>query len=141
MTADEYREKVARALSSARLLLADHDAEGACNRACYAMFDAAHGTLLYYGAQVNPIKTKTHGGLIGAFGLHLVKTGRRSAELSRALTEVERVRLLADYTGDKIGHEKAIWAVDQSAAFVESIQRVIVFRTLDGPVNTGSEPA
>jgi uncharacterized protein (UPF0332 family) len=126
MTADEYMEKAARALSSARLLLADNDVEGACNRAYYAMFDAAHGALLRSGAQVNPAETKTHSGLIGAFGRHLVKTGRLPAELGRALNEVERVRLLADYTGDKIDLEKANWAVDQSAAFIVAIQQEII---------------
>ena len=40
-------EKASRALSSARLLLGDGDAEGDCNRAYYAMFDAAHAALLF----------------------------------------------------------------------------------------------
>ncbi|EGV27515.1 HEPN domain protein [Thiorhodococcus drewsii AZ1] len=43
---DLYLAKSRRALASARLLLADGDTEGACNRAYYAMFDAAHAALL-----------------------------------------------------------------------------------------------
>ena len=139
MTADDYMEKAARALSSARLLLADNDVEGACNRAYYAMFDAAQGALRGSGAQVNPAETKTHSGLIGAFGRHLVKTGRLPAELGRALNEVERVRLLADYTGDKIDHEKANWAVDQSAAFIVAIQQFTISRQSGSPPNLEAE--
>jgi uncharacterized protein (UPF0332 family) len=38
--------KSAKALSSARQLLETGDADGACNRAYYAMFDAAQAALL-----------------------------------------------------------------------------------------------
>lgn len=36
---------------------------------------------------------------------------------------MERVRLLADYTGEAVDVEKAAWAVDQAASFVETVQR------------------
>ena len=39
-------EKADRALTSARALLEMNDGDGACNRAYYAMFDAAHAALL-----------------------------------------------------------------------------------------------
>lgn len=38
-------KKAKRALSAARLLLTAGDGDGACNRAYYAMFDAAHAAL------------------------------------------------------------------------------------------------
>jgi uncharacterized protein (UPF0332 family) len=50
VTPEAYTEKASRALASAKLLLADGDFEGACNRAYYAMFDAAHALLLQSGA-------------------------------------------------------------------------------------------
>lgn len=68
--------KASRAIASAQLLLDAGDVDGACNRAYYAMFDAAHAALLWAGARVNPAETKTHRGLIAAFGEHLVKTAR-----------------------------------------------------------------
>jgi len=37
-----YMQKAQRALDEARLLLGAQKAEGACNRAYYAMHDAAH---------------------------------------------------------------------------------------------------
>ncbi len=58
MSPSAYLAKAERALASARLLLADDDREGACNRAYYAMFDAAHAALLHQGALANPAKTR-----------------------------------------------------------------------------------
>jgi uncharacterized protein (UPF0332 family) len=115
-------DKALRALSSARLLLADGDVDGACNRAYYAMFDAAHAALLGSGTPINHDETKTHRGLNGAFGRHLVKAGHLSPELGRALNEVERIRRLADYTGEDIGYEKANWTVEQAEAFVAAMR-------------------
>ena len=69
MSPQVYMAKAARALISARILLDSGDTEGACNRAYYAMFDAAHAALSWSGQVVNPAATKTHSGLIAAFGL------------------------------------------------------------------------
>lgn len=38
--------KAAQAVASAKVLLATGDADGACNRAYYAMFDAARAALM-----------------------------------------------------------------------------------------------
>lgn len=67
--------KARRACASAKVLLAVGDVDGACNRAYYAMFDAARAALFASGAPVAPDIGKTHSGLISAFGNHLVKTG------------------------------------------------------------------
>lgn len=122
MKPQEYMDKASRALASAKLLLADGDVEGSCNRAYYAMFDGAHAALLSSGAHINLAQTKTHSGLISAFGLYVVKTGRMPVEFGRALNEVERMRRLADYTGDDISPERAAWAVKQAEAFVLAVQ-------------------
>jgi uncharacterized protein (UPF0332 family) len=122
LTPADYMAKAERALASARLLVAAGDAEGACNRAYYAMFDAAHAALLWGGAQVNPAQTKTHAGLIAAFGLQLVKTDILPAELGKALNQVERVRLLADYTGEEVDIEKTRWAVGQAEVFLAAVK-------------------
>ena len=121
MSPEDYDEKAIRALMSARLLLANEDIEGACNRAYYAMFDAAHAALLRCGAPINTAEIRTHSGLIGAFGKHLVKPGLASAELGRALNQVERIRLLADYTGEAIDADKAVWAIGQADTFLNAL--------------------
>jgi uncharacterized protein (UPF0332 family) len=122
LTAVEYFEKADRALSAARLLLENSEIEGACNRAYYAMFDAAQAALMASGVSVPEAATKTHRGLIGAFGLHLVKSKQIASEFGGAINKVERLRRLADYTGELIELEDAMWAVQQAEAFVSAMR-------------------
>lgn len=75
MKAQDFLAKAIRAATSAKMLLDAGDADGACNRAYYAMFDAARAALLASGAPVEPETARMHSGLISAFSLHLVKTG------------------------------------------------------------------
>ena len=99
MNVDDLMAKAAQAAESARTLLTSGDADGACNRAYYAMFDAARAALLASAAPVEAEVARTHNGLIAAFSLHLVKTGRVSIDLGRALNRAEEIRLIADYQG------------------------------------------
>ena len=122
MTPDDYMTKAVRALASAKLLLSDKDIEGACNRAYYAMFDAAHAALLWADAPVNPATIRTHNGLISAFGQHLVKPALLPGNLGKLFNQVEHIRLLSDYTGEEVPEDKALWAVEQATSFVEVIQ-------------------
>lgn len=113
--------KAERALQSARILLAAEDVDGACNRAYYAMFDAARAALLATRAPVPPEIARTHGGLIAAFGLHVVKPGLLPMEMGRMLNWAEDLRLVADYRGESIsiGDVRAI--VEQAATFVGAV--------------------
>ena len=121
MNAKDLMTKAQRALASAHTLLADGDNDGACNRAYYAMFDAARAALIVSNAPVPPEVAKTHSGLISAFSLHLVKTGRLPLELGRSLNKVEDLRLVADYKGDPIGTAQAQSALAQSQHFVSRV--------------------
>lgn len=123
MKAADLLNKAIRALASARLLLDSGDVDGACNRAYYAMFDAARSALLATGAPTAPELAKTHGGLITAFSLHLVKTGRVPVEFGKALNRVADIRLVADYTGDQVDIETARWAVGEAERFVSELCR------------------
>lgn len=115
--------KAHRALASAHKLLQDNDSDGACNRAYYAMFDAARAALLASHAPVPPEIAKTHNGLIAAFSLHLVKTGVFPVELGRSFNKAEDLRLVADYKGDAISAEDSLWVVQQAQAFVAEIDK------------------
>ena len=126
MNAQELMTKAHRALASAEKLLADDDADGACNRAYYAMFDAARAALIASKAPVPPEVAKTHSGLIAAFSLHLVKPNLFPEELGRSLNKAEDLRLVADYKGDSVGTEDVQWAVQQARAFVEEVTRRFV---------------
>ncbi len=120
--APELLTKALRASSSAALLLADGDINGACNRAYYAMFDAARAALLAAGAPVDPNIVRTHNGAIAAFGLHLVKTGQVQREWGRTLNRAQEIRQVADYTGENVDMALASWVVGQSRLFIEEMR-------------------
>lgn len=122
MKATELMRKARQAAESARALYAISDMDGACNRAYYAMFDAARAALIQAGAPVQAEIAKTHGGLITAFSLHLVKPGLLPLNLGRAINRAEDLRLLADYTSDPMDAEQTLWAVEQAEHFVSTIQ-------------------
>jgi uncharacterized protein (UPF0332 family) len=122
VTPAKYIAKASHAARSARILLVAGENEGACNRAYYAMFNAAHAALLWSGAHINLGETKKHSSLIAAFGKHLVLTGLLPSELGKALNKAENVRILADYTGEDIETEKAAEIVEQAALFVTTVE-------------------
>lgn len=119
MKAQALLAKATQAAASAKVLLDTGDADGACNRAYYAMFDAARAALLASGTAAALEIARTHTGLITAFSLHLVKTGRVPVELGKALNRAEELRLIADYKGDPIERDDAVWAVSQARVFVK----------------------
>lgn len=111
MTPEELMGKAERAAASAVLLLDSGDFEGACNRAYYAMFDAARAALTSVCPDADTAeelaRARTHSGLIAAFGLRLIKTGFLPVELGRILNRAAELRLAADYTGREIARERA----------------------------------
>ncbi len=79
-----YLPKAERALTSARVLFDEGDAERACNRADYALFKAG------FGEQTAAIKT--HSGLLNFFGQQLAGTQRIAGEYGRAINKSGRIR-------------------------------------------------
>jgi len=118
VTGHDLFAKAGRAAASARLLFDAGDVDGACNRAYYAMFDAARAALILSSAPVEAEVARTHGGLISAFSLHLVKSGRIPVELGRVLNRAEEIRLVADYRGDQVEAGQGLWMVEQAEQFV-----------------------
>ena len=114
MNSEALLHKASKALSSAQLLLESGDADGACNRAYYAMFDAARAALMAFQKSDEVLTIKTHNGLIASFSLQLVKPGLIDIELGKSLNKVEDLRLIADYKGDAITLDDASWAVEQA---------------------------
>jgi uncharacterized protein (UPF0332 family) len=121
-TAKLFLEKADRALDAAKTLIEAKSAEGACNRAYYAMFDAAHAAL--FALRIEEIKApiKTHNGLIAKFGEHLVRPGHFSVEHGEALNVVQRFRQVADYSGEPIELDKAVWSVERAEIFVAAVK-------------------
>ncbi|MBV5299420.1 MAG: HEPN domain-containing protein [Rhodoferax sp.] len=122
--------KARQACNSARVLLNTGDVDGACNRAYYAMFDAARAALLASHAPVvGPELGKTHSGLIAAFSLHLVKNGPLTKDIGRLLNRGEEVRLVADYNGDSVTQADAERQVAQAELFVNTIDAQVIGAT------------
>jgi len=119
---DELWNKAHQAARSAQLLLNAGDTSGACNRAYYAMFDAARAALLTSGAPVSSEIGKTHSGLIHAFSQHIVKTGLVPKELGQSLARAHELRLVADYTGDQVQAIDAQTAVEQATKFIAALK-------------------
>ncbi len=120
--AASYLRKAERALAAARILMQEDECEGACNRAYYAMFDAAHVALWAVGARTDGAIVKTHSGLVAAFGECIVKSGKMAPEQGRALARVLKARLLADYTADTLGIDEAQETIAPAAAFVAAVR-------------------
>lgn len=114
--------KASTACSSARTLLELGDTDGASNRACYAMFDAARAALLASGMTMGLDAGRTHSGLIAAFGKHLVKQGTIARELGRSFNRAHELRLAADYSGDPIELSDATRLVHDAEEFVATLR-------------------
>ena len=119
----ELMAKADRACLSARTLLDAGDVDGACNRAYYAMFDAARAVLLASDASLTFGIGKTHRGLINAFSERLIKTGSVSKEMGRLLKRAEEIRLIADDRGDSVELTDARELVAQAETFVSAMHR------------------
>lgn len=120
MSSGLWLVKAERLLKTAMLASDDGDADSACNRAYYAMFNAARAALISAGRE-ELAAAKTHSGLISAFGEHIVKTGFVAAEHGRALATESRRRLVGDYEGDGMALADAEMAIDHARAFIEAI--------------------
>lgn len=122
MTAGELMAKARQALASAEALLDLGDADGAANRAYYAMFDAARAALIDRGIE---IRTNKHGTIIGEFSRRFVKNGPLPRTVGRALNDAQVLRARADYDAPSVDHEAARAAVAKAAEFVEAIEGLL----------------
>ena len=118
--------KAETACASARVLLDLGDVDGACNRADYAMFDAAGAALLSSDAPVRADLGKTHSGLINAFSKHLIKNGPVSKELGRLLKHAETFRYVADYESASVELVDAKAMVEQAEIFVATLRAMFM---------------
>lgn len=121
MKAQGLMAKAVQASASARVLLDTGDADGACNRANYAMFDAARAVLLVPGLDVG----KTHKGVLNAFSDRLVKNGFLPKELGRHLKRAETFRYVADYEWTPVELGDAIDMVRQAEVFIATLRQTM----------------
>jgi len=119
--------KARRALKSARLVSNDGDPDSACNRAYYAMFNAARAAL-HWRKVAKEAQGKTHAGLIAAFALHLVKPGKIGVDQQRALSGMLHLRTRADYFDESVSAEDASAAIEKAEAFVAAASAYLTSR-------------
>ena len=121
MNASDLMAKAIQASASAKLLLVAQDTDGACNRAYYAMFDAARASLMLMGYEPG----KTHKGVLNAFSDRLIKSGKLPKEMGRQLKQAETTRYLADYEGGQMELGDASTLVSLAETFVADIQNAM----------------
>jgi len=114
--------KANTALKSARLLMEAQDYDGACNRAYYAMHDAAKAALYANNPSPEILAIKTHSGLINTFSQQLVKSELVPLDLGKSFNKIEDLRLIADYRGDSITQEHCSWAIEEACRFVKTLE-------------------
>ncbi|MEY3526232.1 MAG: hypothetical protein RL543_2 [Pseudomonadota bacterium] len=124
MTSGELMDKAVMALHSARILFDAGDLDGACNRAYYALYDAARAALIATQAPPEVLAARTHSGVIAAFGLHIVKRGLIAAEHGRAFNRLHELRMIADYRGDSVEAEQIVTALSEADAFLKAVTQI-----------------
>jgi uncharacterized protein (UPF0332 family) len=118
-----YIRKAEAALTTARRNLEAHDSDGACDRAYYAMFNAAHAALFALGVEGLASPIKTHNGLVAKFGQEVVVPGHLPAGYGSDLNKVQRYREVADYSADSVETNNAVWSVERAAAFIDAVKK------------------
>lgn len=118
-----YMHKAEETLSAARRNFLAGDANTACDRAYYAMFNAAHAALFALGVEGLSRPIKTHNGLVAKFGQEVVVPGHLPADHGQDLNNVQKFRLVADYSADPVDLADAAWSVERAEAFVVAVKK------------------
>ena len=107
--------KARRLVRIARSYDAKKDPEGVAHHAYYAMYNAATAVFLdRQGAY-----PKTHGTIVGQFGMLVKDMPGRARDHGRALREAFELRLLAEYDAGATGlADRSAAALDAAASFV-----------------------
>ena len=113
-------KKAEKAARSARTLLATGDADGAINRAYYAIFTAARVAL----AAIDPDLevTKSHATVIRRFGKHLVKERGLDVAFGRLLAKTDHARRTADYEAEEITQGEAERVLDEMDRLLAAVE-------------------
>lgn len=126
---EEDREILVRLqMEKARTFLAQADEmyrqkywDIASNRYYYACFHAVQALLIHNGLSV-----RTHDGLITAFGLHFVKTGKVESRLGAFLSRMEQLREKGDYNCIYTVSEDEISTMAEPAKeLIEKIEKLL----------------
>lgn len=120
MSDQDAVERSTQYLSSAEVLLDRGDPASAISRAYYAMFFLARALL-----KRRNVEPRTHSGMVGQFGLKLVKSGPIEEEFGRAFREAQQLREFAEYAElpNPVSKEDARTTIDSARSFVERMRK------------------
>lgn len=110
--------------AAAEVLMAAGYTNAACNRAYYAMFNAAKVAL----AAIDPklATAKSHASIIRRFGKHLVEARGFDRSLGRMFSQSEVTRLTADYEAESVDEATARSILDEAHRFVAAVEQFLV---------------
>lgn len=117
--------KARRLVRIAQTYSAEKDPEGVAHHAYYAMYNATTAVLLDRDGEY----PKTHGTLVGRFGLLVKDLPGKARDHGRALREAYELRLLADYDAGATGlAERARASLEAAKAFIKFAAALIAKR-------------
>jgi uncharacterized protein (UPF0332 family) len=96
------------------------DPNSACNRAYYAIREAARAALLVVG-EAEAANAKTHAGLRTQFNLHLIKSGKLPQVMDENFAFAAQQRMVADYDGVLLAPSDADAALDRAEQFLKTV--------------------
>jgi uncharacterized protein (UPF0332 family) len=98
-----------------------------CNRAYYAMFNAARALLVHQG--IDPKRAKRHATVLRLFSLHFVKDGPFEVSDGQALGNAGRARNKADYSEKEIEREVVDDVMTALDSFMKRAERLLSAET------------
>lgn len=114
-------DKAARAMRAAETLLQQGDVDFAASRVYYAMFYAAEALL-----NERDLRFRKHGGVHGAFGEHLAKTGLLDPKFHRWLLDAFDKRIQGDYGVEALlTSEDVVRMIEQAGEFLQEARRYL----------------
>lgn len=116
--AEAMMAKARRASTSAQLLLTHGDAVGACDRAFYAMLQAALAAMELAGVSVSVKSEKDHVRLFEAFSTYLARTQIAPVHMAETLRRADGMRHKTSLDFYPISIEEASQQVEEADRFV-----------------------
>ncbi len=124
---DALFAKAVEAAESGRDALDRGDVNSAVNRAYYAMFNAARAYLATVGQDTHG----PHGTIVRLFGMHLVQTGKVSADYGRQFNRAQEARSVADYDTASVSPADAETFVNAAESLVDLMATLLPAGSVD----------
>jgi uncharacterized protein (UPF0332 family) len=120
---NDYWVKSQSAARCARILFAAGEADGAVNRAYYAMFSAAKAALEELDPRLAAVKS--HGSIIREFGKKVVIEKGLDVAIGRAINKAEDFRMAADYARKPIDLAAAKRVLEDMERLLDAVAQLI----------------